>query len=293
MNIIMMRKKKKLDLISILLVFPVFSPLFFQILFFSDVYGRDIRSREKMCEEGIASECYELAKEYEQKGDYKKAIYYYDSACVFGSGEACVKLSVVFGRGLWGVEKSAENIKKSVFYTEKAIAYLGDEKKFQRMLCDMGYATGCLNLGMKLERELQMKEEAKTFYKKALDIAERECESGEGAGCMTLAYMLTYGVGTSKNVRKGVQFYRRGCELKHGPSCYALAYFYKDGKFAEKSEEKWRELMEKACEYGTPNACYSLWKETEDEKFLKKACYLGHKTACEKLAEQGSRETSP
>lgn len=90
-------------------------------------------------------------------------------------------------------------------------------------------------------------------WRKAIDFFQQSCDGSIGEGCYEVAKLYSI-----KDEKKGLSVFAEGCEMDHAESCYEVA------------KKNWKGL-------GTEHDGYIA------KDFLKKACDLGHNTACNKL----------
>ena len=72
---------------------------------------------ENRCFSGSVTICAKAGEAYEKKGDYEKAIEFFDAACIGGEALSCIKLYVVYSKGKWGKKR---NFNAAIGYSTRA-----------------------------------------------------------------------------------------------------------------------------------------------------------------------------
>ncbi len=240
----------------------------------------DLHSEELRCFEQVVTSCVRLGRLYEQKKEYKKALIFYDAACILEDGESCAILSYVYGKTLWGIEKSPLNLKTSLEYSKRAVKILGHTAN--ELMCNRGSPFGCLYFG-NYKEEYGDSKGAQTYYSRAKNFAEELCKRSDGEGCLALGQMYFYGKGVTQDRNKAFELIDRSCDdLGFPVGCFILSGF-----FSDKSKEKLR-YLEKACSWGHHQACFELWRETDKDDYFERACELGGQDICDMYKKEKS-----
>lgn len=100
-------------------------------------------------------------------------------------------------------------------------------------------------------------DEAQTAYdagdeQRAAQIWQKACDTGELAGCDSLASLYQ----SSGEHAKAAAIFERACEKGFGLSCYNLAQIYEASVGVAPDESKALSLYVKACEHGYGVVCY-------------------------------------
>lgn len=68
----------------------------------------------------------------------------------------------------------------------------------------LGFSKDLLRLGMDAH--------ANGDYKKAVELLNKACDSGEAKGCTFLGTLYQYGQGVKQDYKKAVELYQKGCD---------------------------------------------------------------------------------
>lgn len=237
------------------------------------------------CYSGSVTDCLKMAKKHEQERDYKRALEYYDAACILDDGYSCAKLSAIYMEGLWNTSKELDTkmrLKIGMEYSKRAYELFGeDNRKIYQIFCEeMEMSGGCLNLS-EIYRSEGIEDKSAVLLKKAYDIASKKCKEDKASDCHTLAFIYYNGKYIKEGKKRGIELFEKACALKNGASCFYLYEIYKnDPKYKNKSPLNY---LIKSCEYFDIQGCLELWERTKDKKYLSISCDLGHTPSCLKL----------
>lgn len=242
------------------------------------------------CYAGIVTDCVNAAIRYERERNYSKSIEFLDAACILEDWRSCLKLSLIYERGMWDVAKKMNDFDRTkvyIAYGRRAFELAKNRvDEMLEMMCEeFGLSGGCLQLGL-LYAEKRMKEErSRSLIARAYEMSAKGCmERNDGRDCLTLANILNQGIGgVPKDVKKALELYRKACDLKVPGACLTLHYFYEAGENVPKDERKSMEYLKRGCAYFDPGSCYQLWEKTKDRKYLLIACELNPTKLCSEL----------
>ena len=195
------------------------------------------------------------------KADPRLGIRRWAGACSGGEAAACTVLAKVYRKGI----KTRENIKKAMFYAEKA--------------CSMGDALGCIELAHLDEDPLapdrarvkacqrgsvgecwslasaylsgERNEPMRGLTRNLLDLG---CELGDGPSCGTAAKLALH----DGDATVAARLYRRACDVGEVPGCIGIVDLILSGR-AEGGVKEDHYGYEVACSKGKmPQACTEL-----------------------------------
>jgi hypothetical protein len=233
--------------------------------------ANDVADCTAQCDKSHPGSCAELGTFYANKNDYSKAIPALTKGCDGGALAGCASLGIMYYAG-FGIKTDAT----------KAVSL------FQKS-CDGGEAIGCRELG----RNTQFgtgglgKDE-----KRAFSLYQRACEGGDFTGCAFVGSLYMSGIGTDKNVPKGVEFNRRACDGGHAASCAETASVYESGAAGVgKNEILAKMLYQRGCNSAKPgfeHACGGLgrmeWTKNPEAQTTKmvieRACAFRDPMSC-------------
>ncbi|STQ85405.1 sel1 repeat family protein [Helicobacter muridarum] len=135
-----------------------------------------------------------------RKGDYKKALNMFNTACDQGNPAGCFGVGVMFMYGA-GVQSD----------TQKAIRY------YQKG-CAGGDPTACANLGMIYDEAPNMGNNKQ----KAAEMYMTGCAGGDIEACNNIGWAYANGSGVPKDINKALQYYRFACDAGSQLGCYNL-----------------------------------------------------------------------
>ncbi|RDU60619.1 sel1 repeat family protein [Helicobacter sp. MIT 14-3879] len=135
-----------------------------------------------------------------RKGDYKKALSMFNTACDQGNPAGCFGVGVMFMYGA-GVQSD----------TQKAI-------KYYQKGCAGGDPTACANLGMIYDEAPNMGNNKQ----KAAEMYMTGCAGGDVDACNNIGWAYANGQGVPKDINKALQYYRFACDAGSQLGCYNL-----------------------------------------------------------------------
>jgi TPR repeat protein len=167
---------------------------------------------------------------------------------------------------------------------------LGEQADDAEARCNKGDMEQCATIGgaYLLGKGGKPKDE-----KKGLELLQKSCDGNSAFGCEILGRAWDQGKGVGPDKDKAVELWTKACDGGSGGACRSLA-LKKDT-----SDPARIPLLEKACDKDDNLGCMGLGaaymhgnqgapKDMDKAKqFMKKACDLGAKSACDKLAELG------
>ena len=161
------------------------------------LYAKHFEDLSEACEVGNVRACYDVGLSYKTgngvEKNYAKAEKFFLIACEGGDYVGCNSLGLLYvqGRGM------KVNHKKADIFWEKA--------------CKGGIVRGCYNLGVSYRNNKKFSEAIKIFTK--------VCNDNDAKGCIELANMYYYGLGSQKNLLEAKKFYKKACELGNKRGC--------------------------------------------------------------------------
>ncbi len=199
----------------------------------------------------------------------KKIIEIYEAECNKNNAEACNRL---------GQEYSGEMDTITGYDAIKAVSYLS-------RACDLNNAVGCENLAYKYKEkgEHDDKLQATKILKKAMQLFEKECESGSiescrNAGINYVEGWTVYQEGQDgfseykiEDYKKGLTFLQKYCDkAEKGDagiySCILLGSMFAEGKGTLQDYEQAKKYFAKVCESGNQRGCDAYKKAQEKSK---------------------------
>jgi len=164
---------------------------------------------EEACKRDDAASCEKLGIMW-SKGeggpkDIKKALEYFNTACMGGIKKRCHTIGLTYLKGL-GVPK---NIAKAKAFFEKA--------------CDDSYAVGCKDAALIWKEGIDGFPSLET----ARNYLNRACEKGDLEGCFESGLMLWQGEGGAADELKGLKHLQEACDGGHKEACSKWKSFTK------------------------------------------------------------------
>jgi len=123
--------------------------------------------------------------------------------------------------------------------------------ELNQRICDTGYSTGCLELGIARWRTGD-KKNAVAFFDQSCGL------SGGLNGCDWLGLAYLDGAGVAKDEKRGLALYNSACARGDSSSCYNLADIYTRGTQVQANPGRAAELLDKACVLRHREACRLL-----------------------------------
>jgi uncharacterized protein len=154
--------------------------------------------------------------------------------------------------------------------------------------CDLESAYGCTIAGGLNSADLPKLE---AFAAKSKPLYERDCNEGNGPACLQVALLNVDAKAALPTYKKGFELLQKACDGGDGSQCAALARRTASGEYGlVKDVVAAADLRKKACEHDHATTCFELSTETtKDDKrdpLINKACTLGLRKACAKLAAE-------
>ena len=176
---------------------------------------------QRACDAGDTRGCSFLADMYSDgRGltkDNKRAVELLQRACEAGDASGCNKLAFMYYRGA-GVKKNQQRV-------------LG----LWQLACEMGEGAGCSNLAGFYSRgwlwwdmskfvsgESKDSALASKLYRRAVELYQLGCESGDALNCRSLGDMYREGSGVNKDPNRAAQLFGQACDLGLADACDAF-----------------------------------------------------------------------
>ena len=176
---------------------------------------------------------------YLEKGDYSKALEFFEKAADQGNAEAQYYLGYMYENG-FGVEQSWKNWQKAAEWYQKA--------------ADQNYAPAQYGLG-----NLYMYNRGVTVsFETAAEWYLKAAEQGNADAQYQLCFMYFGGLGVEKSEKKAFEWGLKAAEQGHAEAQANTGWMYMNGAGVELSFEKALEWNEKAANQGNPNAQCNL-----------------------------------
>ena len=176
------------------------------------------------------------------------------TACDKGDLQKCFDLAEAYSNGLDGVKKDKI---ESVSLYKKA--------------CDGNHADSCLNLGVLYFVEGD-KSKGNDMLKKALELLEKECDSGNIKSCGEAGEAYVSGEVVEQNLQKGLNLLKKFCDktkskddgnIKH---CLILGSMYAESKGTTQDYEQAKKYFKKVCDMGEQDGCDAYKQANELSK---------------------------
>lgn len=180
---------------------------------------------------------YKRGKEYDDNGDYVKALEFYDKAAKLNNKDALFRLGWFYSEGL-GVEVDYE---KSMRY------YL--------LAADLGHSTAMNNIGAAYANGWGVNKDAL----KALEWYTKAYENGSTFSAKNIGGMYYYSEGVDKDYYKSFEWYQKSDDQSY--SCYMLGWMYEFGQGTDVDNDKALEYYKLAAQKGYYNKSY-IWDPT-------------------------------
>ena len=218
------------------------------------------------CQLGDVFRCNELALDYrlgrhDRTRDLARAIDALEKACEFGDEQACPTAAVELTRGD-GITPDRERA----------------ERLLRRDACRTLPAVACR--GALASRYLTLVAHGGEYHVRARALLEEACQAREPRGCLSLASLLTDGVGGPRDVPRALELLDAACEDGDPQACLASGWT---------RLRREREARERATrELDAPARSESVKGDTERAaRSLQRGCELGPSAdlgACERRA---------
>ena len=226
---------------------------------------RAIEMWTQACDGSAINACFDLARLYAAKGDFKLSTTLYKKACDGGNMKGCSGLASHYEDGL-GVEK---NFIKLTQYYQKA--------------CDGNDMDGCWRLAHIYDGRQE--------FQKAYKLFEIACSGGDMKGCTSLGLAHEQSRGISEDYNKAKEYYTKACDNDYMFACLNLIRL--DMHYGpHKIDDKKRNILEqKACDGGIGTSCTGLGfkyqqghgvsiNKVKAKEYYDKACFLGEESGC-------------
>jgi len=235
-------------------------------------YKKAIQFYQEACVSNNAEGCFKLAHMYENKQgveqDFQKAYNLYDRSCALSHAKGCFKVGVCFDKG--GVLQLKQDYAKAEYYYKKS--------------CENGFALSCYNLG----GLYQYSYDTKLNKENMISMYKQSCEGGARLGCYKLGNIYE-----SKEKDKAVKWYKKGCDLEDTQSCFRLGDILVK-EIAALDPTDFPKLFEKytqECKAGDMSQCYRLGifystgrgvkqSYTQAKNVYEISCSQGDKASC-------------
>ena len=165
-------------------------------LYFNGGYGleknitKHNQYRKLSCNNGSGFACYNMAKDFFEKNEDKKAIVYLQESCDNNFTKGCQSLGLIYGGK--GVEK---DYNKSMYFYKKA--------------CILNDALSCYSQAIFYLKGFGVEKN----FSKTLNFFSKACKLKDAESCYSLASMYYYGKYTKKDHTKAIELYKRAYEL--------------------------------------------------------------------------------
>ena len=259
------------------------------------------------CAMNYVAGCLNLGRFYAEdpagEGRLNEAFDLFGKACELGGGEGCGYAGLFYEEGR-GVEKKPDaalfmfrkgcNLESgwSCRLSANALMAAGEASAasgFYKRACDHDDAMGCRLWGL---ANLNQEDAGDKRNPLALDMLEKACGLGDGAGCGILSDLLFDGSLAAKDEARGVALLERSCELDDPAGCHSLAVRRYNGQIVKKDLALAGRLFLKSCDLGHASGCRNLAVMREEGagverdhddalKRMSQACYLGYAQACD------------
>jgi len=184
-------------------------------------------------------------------------------------GRTCATVAVTLRRDGQTIEKDVKPVSELPFYEKRCAENVptacfrtgwllwarnrtGDRERaldVYRQACASRSAEACAYGGLHL---------ADTEKPEAVEMLERGCEFGSGAGCAHLAFLYAVGRIVPRDDAKATPLYEKGCELGDARSCYNVGLMAEDGRGMPRDLARAIAAYEEACDTGSSTACTNL-----------------------------------
>jgi TPR repeat protein len=240
------------------------------------------------CEAGDAAACAKLQTDL-------------DKGCAAGAGKSCRLLALFHLAGRSGAVDKPASLR---LYTKgcasgdgqscrDAAAFQPETPEADQLLqtgCDRGDGWSCSELVAALRTAGRDPARSDTAFRRALQLFEKACESGQAEGCMGVGHM--HGSFAPPDEAKATRYYRRAvdeyekaCEKADAVSCFKLALAHHEGRGVETDFNRNLALMTRSCGLGYADACaeeaaaYKTSEATDDDAkapaLYERACLAG------------------
>lgn len=214
---------------------------FILFLFFSGLFGDDIKMMVKSCFDGNLEDCVLVGDAYlDGKGvekDLNSSGKFFTKACKANSSVGCYRLGLMYLNGI-GISKNRS--KAEVLFSNS---------------CKSGHVDACYNYGNILSSSILDPSKAEAPYKFA-------CEGNHYGACFRLGLFYDYGFDDDerdsnryKDYEKASAYYRRACDGGELKSCFYLARLFDRGLILGIDYSEVSGFYKKSCDAGLEEAC--------------------------------------
>ncbi|POM75580.1 Hcp beta-lactamase-like protein [Phytophthora palmivora] len=132
----------------------------------------------------------------------------------------------------------------------------------------------------------------------AFKLFEKSCVGGHAAGCHHVGFMLTQGIGCTKDFAKGLAAFKEACERDDANSCNRVATMYlspRSNSPIKRDIQQAKTYLEKACDANFAPACHNLavmYKKGDESIPKDQAKYEEYRAKTETLIEQAGGMSS-
>jgi TPR repeat protein len=227
------------------------------------------------CAADDAVACYELGLEHQnavhRKMDEVEAFKAFERACELGSARGCGWLGWAY--------YNANGV-----FEDRTMAMEAFSKG-----CELGGGVACSGLGYLQQSEGSS--QAGVALTLAHERLPQECQQGDEASCLELAWLTHKGIGVSADFEAAVRIYAESCERGALRSCDNLAQILSSTSSVRSDVEKAVALFEDACEAGYASSCNRLGVQVQNQgqtqlamTLFQKACQEGCDWGCYNFA---------
>ena len=166
------------------------------------LFASDLGEKEKLCQEGNATSCYEVGvvlstgKNGENQDKKELGIEYIRKACKYSVNEACDALG-------------------EHYYKDK---HYQAARPFMQMSCSRGVRSACEGVGT-MYRDAQEIEQSDL---KAREYYDKACDLKSGDACINIAIMYRGGFGVTINRVNEKAYYKKACDAGSEVGCNAF-----------------------------------------------------------------------
>ncbi|MBW2523175.1 MAG: sel1 repeat family protein [Deltaproteobacteria bacterium] len=216
----------------------------------------DFEGCTKLCDGGKALACRVLSRWYgfdpttrdqhdedKTKQYQQKQVALDEAGCKKKDACACGRLVDNFSKG-HGVERDAKSTvargKLACEYGDPATCETLGDIYLNGFPVDVGKDPGA----------------AKKYYQRAFDLRKQGCDAENLAHCAFLGRLYEGGVGVDASADKAISLARRACEGGEGLGCSLLGLWYRQGRPGiPKNPRAARDAYQQACKQGRPEFC--------------------------------------
>ena len=186
------------------------------LLFFTYIYGSDIKSYKKACSAGIMNQCVLLGMTYEndKRVDKNKIKDIYKKSCEYGSVEGCDRLGYIYAKE----------------------SKLNKAYKYYKIACDKGNSSSCYSL-LKLKSEY-----GNLKLKDKVELLKKSCGYVADMACVELGTFYL----NKNNTNRAKEYFKKACKFGNSIGCFGIGSLYEDENNTKEAEKYYK----KSCEMG-------------------------------------------